>query len=140
MFLTSRSTLSFLSILCTVIQAKPHANPQRHQHHSRAVAARASDATTESKVGIVYDSDSNLKAFSGRLGFSVDWSPLPLDSSDGLDLGTFIPQLWTFQDSNRESPYCFTSISSSRSGNQAFPGQISILGTVLHPHGLLVSN
>ena len=117
MFFTSRSTLSLLSVLCTVIQAKPHANPQRHQHHNRAVAARASDATTESKVGIVYDGNSNLKAFSGRLGFSVDWSPLPLDSSDGLDLGTFIPQLWTFQDGNRESPYCYTCIRNSRTGN-----------------------
>ena len=117
MFFTSRSILFLLSILCTIIQAKPHANPQRHQHHGRAVAARASDATTESKVGIVYDGDSNLKAFSGRLGFSVDWSPLPLGSSNGLNLGTFIPQLWTFQDSNRESPFCYNYICNTRTGD-----------------------
>ena len=98
---------SLLFLLCTV-QAKPHANLPRHHHRSRAVAARASGATAESSdanIGIVYDGSSDLGAFSGRVGFSVDWSPSPLDSSDGLDLGTFIPQLWTFQDSNRESPH-----------------------------------
>lgn len=115
MFSTSRSILSLLPFLCTVTQAKPHANPHRHQHHGRAAAARVSN------VGIVYDGDSNLEAFSGRLGFSVDWSPLPLDSSDGLDLGTFIPQLWTFQDSNRESPYCHTYLVTAGVVTKCFP-------------------
>ena len=116
MLSTSRSLFFLFSVLCTLVQAKPHANPQRHHHHNRAVATPDSDATTESassSIGIVYDDSSSLGAFSGRIGFSVDWSPTPLGSSDGLDLGTFIPQLWTFQDSNRESSCCETYISIS---------------------------
>ena len=109
MFSKSRSLLSFFFVFCAVVQGKPHLNPQRHQHHSRAVASGSSN------IGIVYDSNNNLGAFSGRIGFSVDWSPLPLASSDGLDLGTFIPQLWTFQDGNREWQYRHTHVRISRS-------------------------
>lgn len=104
MLSTSQSLLSFFSLLCSFAQAKPHANAHRHQHSSGAVAVRAPSSDTPN-IGIVYDGTSQLGAFSGRIGFSVDWSPLPLSSSDGLDLGTFIPQLWTFQDSNRELQY-----------------------------------
>lgn len=104
MFSKSRSLLPLFFVLYAVVQGKPHLNPQRHQHHSRAVASGSS------KIGIVYDSNNNLGAFSGRIGFSVDWSPLPLASSNGLNLGGFIPQLWTFQDSNRESPYRHTPV------------------------------
>lgn len=92
--------LFFFSILCTFVQAKPHANPQKHRHENRAAA---SSVTTN--VGIVYDGTSNLGAFSGKIGFSVDWSPTPLSSSNGLSLGEFIPQLWTFQDSNHLNPW-----------------------------------
>ena len=136
MLSTSQSLFSLFALICTLVQAKPHAYNHWHQHASRvpaAVAAPASstaaivspstsssspssesttDSTTDSttgsttssssaSIGILYDSTSDLSAFSGKVGFSVDWSPLPLSSSDGLDLGTFIPQLWTFQDSNR---------------------------------------
>ena len=99
MLFTLQSLLSLFSLLCSLVQAKPHANPQWHHHHSRASSAKADSG---SKIGLVYDGTSNLGAFSGKIGFSVDWSPLPLSSADNLNLGAFIPQLWTFQDSNRE--------------------------------------
>lgn len=130
MLSTSQSLFSAFYLLCTIVQAKPHAYAHGHQHASRVVAVpdaatttsatsssapspssssgTTTDSTTDSgssNIGIVYDSTSDLTAFSGNLAFSVDWSPLPLSSSDNLDLGTFIPQLWTFQDSNREPPY-----------------------------------
>ena len=123
MLSTSPSLFSFISLFCTLVQAKPHAHAQWHQHSSRALAGPVSSTTTTSSssppsaspssgtttgssspdIGILYDGTSDLAAFSGKIAFSVDWSPLPLSSSDGLDLGNFIPQLWTFQDSNRES-------------------------------------
>lgn len=110
MFSTSQSFFYFLSLLCTTVQAKPHANPHRHQHSVRAPSTSTTTGSSSPSVGIVYDSTTDLGAFSGNIAFSTDWSPIPLDSSDGLDLGTFIPQLWTFQDSNRELPYCQISI------------------------------
>lgn len=120
MLSTSWSLLSLFLIFGTVVKAQPHANPHGRYHHSRAVVPRASDATSDSQnsnIGIVYNDNSNLGAFSGKIGFSVDWSPTPLDSSNGLDLGTFIPQLWTFQDSNRESPPSQTYIRNSERTN-----------------------
>ncbi|KAF6227147.1 hypothetical protein HO133_008589 [Letharia lupina] len=128
MWSTSQSLFSFFSVLCTLVQAKPHANPQWHHRHSRGVAASPTSSTTTTttstsptpstpqssgttsdssspNIGILYDSTSDLSAFSGQVGFSVDWSPIPLSSSDNLDLGTFYPQLWTFQDSNHLNPW-----------------------------------
>ena len=110
------SILHFVSalflVLCTFVQAKPHARVKSHghQHSNHQVAARSpspsSGSTTDSsnsKIGLLYDGTSDLDAFSGKVGFSVDWSPVPLSSSDNLDLGTFIPQLWSYLDSNRKS-------------------------------------
>ena len=110
------STLQFISALllalCAFVQAKPHARAKSHghQHSKHEVAARSpspsSGSTTDSsspKIGLLYDGTSDLDAFSGKVGFSVDWSPVPLSSSDNLDLGTFIPQLWSYLDSNRKS-------------------------------------
>ena len=106
MLSTSLSLFSFFSVIATLAHAKPHAHRHWHQQASRADST--SDSTTSSgstNIGILYDGSSDLSAFSGKIGFSVDWSPVPLSSSNGLDLGTFIPQLWTFQDGNRESQY-----------------------------------
>ena len=100
---TSRSLFSFFSVFCTLVQAKSHGNAHWHRHSSRAAVVPAGSSSPN--IGVVYDGTSQLGAFSGKIGFSVDWSPLPLSSSDNLNLGTFMPQLWTFQDSNRESPY-----------------------------------
>lgn len=105
MLSTPQSLLIFLSLLCTLVQAKPHANAHRHQHSARAPSSGTTTGSSSPSVGIVYDSTSDLGAFSGNIAFSTDWSPIPLGSSDGLDLGTFIPQLWTFQDSNHLNPW-----------------------------------
>ena len=103
--LSTSQSLLFLFLFCNLVQGKPHANPHRHGQTVPRSASPDSDATTvssSSKIGLVYDGTSQLGAFSGKIGFSVDWSPTPLSSSNNLNLGTFIPQLWTFQDSNRE--------------------------------------
>ena len=117
MLSTSPSFLSFFSILCALVQAESHGKAHWYRHSGRPASVQA--RSSNSKIGIVYDGTSELNAFSGEIGFSVDWSPLPLSSSDNLDLGTFIPQLWTFQDSNRKSPYHQTLTNVSKNANRA---------------------
>ena len=129
-----QSLFSFLSLLCTLTQAKPHANPLWHHHHRRAGAA--STASSNPSIGILYDGTSDLDAFSGKVGFSVDWSPVPLSTYSNLDLGTFIPQLWGL-DNNRESPYRQTLPGIGANAKLASLEQIFPLSSMLHPHGVL---
>ncbi|KAM0794274.1 glycosyl hydrolase catalytic core-domain-containing protein [Usnea florida] len=129
MLFTLQFTSALLLVFCAFVQAKPHARakPHGHQHSNHQVAARSpspsSGSTTDSsssKIGLLYDGTSDLDAFSGKVGFSVDWSPVPLSSSDNLDLGTFIPQLWSYLDSNHLDPW--------NNAAPSWPDGVSLIG------------